>query len=462
MVSLNVAYANGKSALFASQKNLAVVGNNVANADQAGYHRQSVSFGTNPPLEIISSGSMLGTGVTVNEVVRNFDAALEKNLNQALNNESYFNSYFSQIALVERAMAPDGTSPIQTSLLEFTAALQDMATDPTSIQAREMVLQRGRQLASSINQTRSELLRQQNAIADATGAGALDTRVDEINSYATQIADLNQHIAELENRKFPTQNANDLRDRRDQLVQELSKLGEVEYTEEADKTYTLTLGGEALVSGTTTSTVTVNMTGAGTTLTPELQVAGVAITQAPESGTTQGLIDAYQYVRDTITELDQFTADLTNTVNTSHANGFDLLGNAGANIFDNTTPGALNVSLTDPQELAASGTAGLTANGDNAQAIWDDIRNTTTARGTLFTHMDQMVDSAAIDVTIAEALAEGAGNAVTMYQEAIQSRSGVNIDQEMMDMLQIQRAYQTAAKFISTVDQMMQSALGMI
>jgi flagellar hook-associated protein 1 FlgK len=440
------------------QTKLAVTGNNIANADTVGYHRQTVSSTSAPA--VANTNNWLGTGVQIGDVVRTYDQALERNLRQTTCQDGYYQTYAGHLGLLEGVVAPNGESAMAQAVTDFATGLSALDANPTSTSTRNSLIASGTNLADQINRTRAGLVSLRDNIANASGKGELADGVAQVNQLATQIADLNRQIAATEQRLFNPQQANDLRDRREQLMGDLSRLADVSVTEQSDGSWDLGLGGTSLVTGTTVNALAVQMNPTGPSVI--WQATGTAVSQ--DGGKLQALLDADAYTRSSIAELDSFATTLADTLNTQHAAGFDLLGAPGGDLFDATTPGSVSFLINQPSQLAAAGTAGATADSTNARALYDAMTGAVAGLDgdSLLSRPDRLVDSIAMDTASASALAEGTAAGIDMFRDAIGQISGVNMDEEMMTMLETQRAYQASARFVGVIDDMLGETLQMI
>jgi len=457
MPGLNTAMITAGSSLLTRQREISTSGNNIAHVNETGYHKQTTIVESAPSLNGVNG--QYGLGTFVSEVIRSYDMALETNLKEAINQDGYNQAYSTHLSLLEETLAPQGVSPLNTKVQEFAKSWQALASEPESGEQRQNLLQQGSILADQFNRDRSSLVTLRDTIADASG-GELDSTVNQINSYANRITQLNKHIKEIERRKFNSQNANDLRDTRDKIVNELAKLTDITVTEETDNTYTININGDTLVSGTTANAVKVAMTGTG----PQLQWDATS-TALPtiNGGKVAGLLDSYQKIQDTIDDLDTFANQFTTILNTAHGNGFDLNGVAGTDLFDYSTPGQLKFLITDSDKLAAAGATGSAGDNTNALAIWDAMTNSVAAldNNSLLNNVDRLVNNIAFETSDAQALADGSTAAIKMFSDAITTTTGVNLDEEMMNMLNLERAYQASAKFMTIIDQLLGTVINL-
>jgi flagellar hook-associated protein 1 FlgK len=451
MASLDIALLTGRSSLFMQQAKLATTANNIANADTAGYHRQSVSGSTAPA--VTTATSWTGTGVRIENVVRAYDEALERNLREMNRQDGYYQTYASHIETVEGVLAPGGASPLAQAMTDFASSLSALDASPTSSSVRATVIAKGSSLASAINSTRGNLVTLQQSIVSSTGRGELADTVGEANQLAVQIASLNQQIVAAEQRTFNPQQANELRDQREALVGELSRLADVSVTEANDGSWTVDIGGTPLVSGATASSLAVQTSATGASVV--WKDTGIAVPQ--DGGAIQALVDADAYLRSSITAIDDFATALANTMNTQHAAGFDRLGIAGGSLFDASTPGKVAFLISDTNQIAASAVSGLSGDSGNARALGEALTSGVAALGgdSLLERPDRIADSVALDAASARSLADGTEAGIAMFETAISQVSGVNLDEELMTMIEVQRSYQAAARFVGVVDEML-------
>ncbi len=455
MANLNVAFYTAQTGLFTNQKRLSVTSNNVANLQKPGYHRQTVNVQNMPPVD--TPQGQFGTGSHVISVVRNFDLALETSLRQATSQYGYEDIYSDHINYLEGALAPNAISDLASAVQDFADAIQHVATRPEAVDARNEFLSTAQTLANQFNTDYATVTNLRDSIADSSGNGIIANKITDFNSMVEQINDLNQKIANAEARLFNPPNANDLRDQRDQLVLELSELTDLSVTEESNGGYTITVGGHTLVDGTAYTYDSLQLDMSGGTPVYQWNNGGSPTAATITEGQLAGLADAWNYQNSYASDLWNFATNFATAVNTEHANGYDLNDNAGANVFDASTPGAMSLLLSDPDTIAAASTSGEHGDGSNMTSMWDTLNT-----GGYLEKPDTLTDSVALEAQTASVRAETAKDARQLFTDAIQSTSGVNIDEEMMDMLEAQRAFQASSKVVSIIDNMLGTAIQMI
>ena len=231
----------GKSGLMTAQVQLDVSAHNVANVNTDGYSRQRAILTT--AMAQARSYGQVGQGVTVSDIERVRDEYLDKVYREqvsGLGAAETRDNYFSQI---EDLFQEPGESGFGTQLDEFFGVLNDFANNVEEEPVRMSVITGAESLATAMNQMTEEL----TALQTSANEEIIST-VPQINSYAKQISELNVQIVKAE---VQGGTANDLRDTRDRLLDELSKLVDVNYRERDDGQVDVNIGGESLITGAT-------------------------------------------------------------------------------------------------------------------------------------------------------------------------------------------------------------------
>ena len=459
MTGLNTSFNIARSSMLTVQRQINTTGNNIANSGRIGYHAQSTTTTNN--YSIHETNGQYGTGTYVVDVVRSYDTAMEKQLQQTISLDGYNQTHAEQLSFLEQSLAPDGVSNLTERMQEFSKAWQAVSSEPESNEQRYNLMKQGELLATQVNLDRKKMTSQRDSIADGSGNGEIYTKSSKINSLTKEIAALNQRIDQVENWTYDNPTANNLRDNRDILVNNLAELVNITVIEEANHSYTIEVGSDTLVSAASSNDVQIGIV-AGS---PQLQWASdSSAVSGIDSGEIKGLIDSYDFITQQITELDTFTTQLTTLANSAHTTGYDLDGNAGGNLFDNSTPGDLKFIITDPSKFAASNSTTNSGNGDNSLAIWQALNNPVAGlnNNTLVNDRDRAIDRIAIDVMAIQTAAEGSAAGISMYQNAIQDKSGVNMDEEMLNMLNLERAFQASAKFMNIIDDLVGTVINLI
>ncbi|TLM99787.1 flagellar hook-associated protein FlgK, partial [bacterium] len=286
---------------------------------------------------------------------------------------------------------------------------------------------------------------------------------DRANSFATQINALNKQISVLQ---AAGQNANDLRDKRDLLLEQLSEIIDFTYSEDAAGIITITIGGVNYVDATTATTGiinTINKTGAGATLNWTLPPAGAV---AVNGGELKGLNEVYTTIANGyLTDLDNLALTFTTEINTLHSAGFGLgaVPPTGNNFFAGGPPvTAANIQvaapiLADLKNIAAASTAaGSPGDGSKALAMAQLKQKLTMSAGTVT--FDDFYRSIAsrLGVQSQEAIrmSDNQNFLLAQLKNNRSEISGVSLDEEMTNMVRFQQSYNAAARLVTAMDEM--------
>ncbi len=472
----------GTSALLTSQGNLATTSHNISNVNTEGYTRQRVEQGTRIPN--FSGDQYFGTGVQISSVDRIYDNFLASQVRTYTSQEAQQNTFMSYSQQVDDLLGASDLS-ISSGLSEFFNAANEVADDPTSISARQVMLTQGSLLANRFN-TMDTRLTQLDAQIDYD----LTVSVDEINNIAVGIADLNQAITEARGQGAEP---NDLLDQRDRLITELSSLVSVTAIEQSNGSVNILVGnGQALVAGVSSvrlSTITDNSTSP-----PRLGVGfgnnQIDITAQLTGGKVGGALEFRRNtVDDTRSELDLLAQSVVEGINAVHnntsniANGgqgsVDLNGNDGVDFFNpaNITAATISMAITDPRQIAASskfdaatGTVNISGPGNNENALAlanleQDKTLVQVAPGVTRSLSEQygvLVSDVATRTRQAEVSQETQLALLQQTKQRFDAVGGVNLDEEAAQLIKYQQSYQAASQIIVVSNTIFQSLINAV
>ncbi len=230
----------GKNALLTNSAALEVIGQNLSNAASTGYSRQSIS--TSATTAVKNSTYYTGTGVKVDSVNRVINTYYMENVRTSNNEFSYAEELYETYTTIENSLGDLTDSTLSSDLSDFWSALNDLSLDPTDTELAVIAIEQAQTLATNINSIAETL----NTVTDDLNTKIADD-VNSINSLTTQLAKLNTEIMSAESCGSTGLEANDLRDQRDQLVNELSSICDVRIVEEDNGSYSIYNGNNLLV-----------------------------------------------------------------------------------------------------------------------------------------------------------------------------------------------------------------------
>lgn len=341
------------AALSAAQAGIRTTQQNISNVNTPGFRRQQVNYSNSTPF--YSGMVTAGSGVKVDGVSRIYDRFLENQVLLSQAQLSRYDAYATYTSQVDSLLGNSYTG-LSTGLNDFFGAANEVANDPTSVAARQMLLTSGENLAGRINNLNDVMAGMQSGMNNQMSAIA-----DQVSNYAKHVAQLSDQIALQEGTTGQT--ANDLRDMRDQVAAEINKLVNVTSFTQQDGTYGLYIGsGQPLVVGNTASTMVMKTDPVDPRQqVPALVVNGVQIplnTTLITGGQLGGMLSFREEVLNPAQQdLARMAASFAMAFNTQHRAGFDQDGAAGSNFFANpavpqtgTTP-AINLDLVDDRQL---------------------------------------------------------------------------------------------------------------
>jgi flagellar hook-associated protein 1 FlgK len=420
--------------LLAHQQAIDTTSHNVANANTEGYSRQDAVLGATSALEIaageFSAGGSahIGTGVSVQAFQRIRDGFLDLQYRAQAMQVGDQETRSTQLDQVELALAEPSENGIADQLTKFWNGWGDVSNSPDDIAARQALIDQAKNLAASFATVDAQLTTVKTQataeFAALTGAGG------DVGSLAGEIATLNGAIKQfVANGDAP----NDLMDRRDLLLDKLSKLAQVRVTDLGNGSLKVNLGDAAqpLVNDTTV------------TWPQTLTAPGGKLGALIDIAKTGGVIDSYR------TDLNAMVKSLADSVNALHNPG-----GTGTNFFAYTAgapAGTLSVVATKTTvRTSASGAVGAN---DIALQI-AGLRG-----GTPDKLYNGFVTRIGGDLKNAQ---RGEANATVLLnsiEDRRQSTSGVSMDEEMTNLVRFQRGYQASARMMSTMDSMLDTLI---
>jgi flagellar hook-associated protein 1 FlgK len=448
-----------RSALFANRLAMDIAAQNVANANTPGYIRQRAIL--TPLVNASAKDTMLaGLGVQVAGVQRLRDQCLEAQINHQEGQLGQQRATAASLKRVEGFFPDLDDNGIAAALGQTYDALQRLQVDPGSITAREGVLFRATALSDQMHEAVRQLAQEQSVLE-----GDLAQTVDQVNRLLHQVAELNGQIVT----SGTGPSANDLRVVREETIRQLAGLCGAMGLDQADGGQDVLLGGVRLVQGKTVTELTL-VPDAVDPLRHQVTIGDLTDVSAL-SGRIAGDLQA----RDSQLaawrgQLDELASTLADAFNTVHRQGFDLNGQPGGDFFTydpSAAASTLEVSAAlraDPRLLAAAGqTGGNPGDGTNAAAL----ANVRAAR--LFAAGSQTAEEFHASLIYAVgAVAQRSQTAAAARETLVQSldtqyanQAGVSLDEEAVDIMRFQQAYNAGIKLVQTALEMMDEVLAL-
>ena len=342
----------GVSGLLTAQSQLQTTSHNISNAGTPGYKRQQVILSSNIPQS--SGAGFIGRGVHSSTVQRIYNQFLVSQSLQIQTQSQALDSNYAYIKQLDN-MLGDSASGLSPALQNFFSAVQDVAQNPSVIPSRQAMLSNAEALVArfqSMDQRMSQIREGVNT--------QIASSVDEINSLASQVAEMNHQILVMES-SAAGQPANDMLDQRDELINQLSKIINTNTVRQSDGSVNVYVGnGGALVVGAQAlslqainspndpGNLTVGLVSRNNTIQiPERQITG---------GTLGGVLSFRSVTLDSAQNaLGRIAVTLAQTFNAQHQLGMDLNGVMGENFFTLPSPKIISASSNNPASSIAAG-----------------------------------------------------------------------------------------------------------
>jgi flagellar hook-associated protein 1 len=451
----------GKRAMASHQAWLQTIGHNIANANTPGYSRQRVSLVSTYPMR--QPAGIIGTGVIADSIYQVRDTFLSQQYrveNKSLGQWSALDKTMTQIESVFNEPSDNGLGGLMNKFWSAWSVLGN-----SSELDRSALVEQTNLLTDGLHRVYSEL----NELRRSVDTD-LELVVDKVNLISDEIATLNRQISSSE---LGTDTANDLRDRRELLVDELSTYVDVNTREQSNSTLTVYISSLAIVEQTSSFHIGTNKNKSGAQATSEIVWANTDKVIKSYNGQLKGLVDTRdEIIPEYLEALDNIAQALVTNVNALHTTGYGLggangTGETGHNFFDPTKISAANITINqdivnDLNLIAASQTGEIGAEGDgrNAQAIADLKRSLLMSDNslTIGESYNALISKIGVATAKASNLKETFELMVQQVDNSRQSIQGVSLDEEMAQMIKYQNAFDAAARVIVAMDK----ALGTI
>ncbi len=451
-----------KNALDAQSSVLNIAAHNMANANTPGFSRQKVQL-----VQIsdwttgrMSTGLAIGSGVEAKMVYRSrfalYDQIFRK-VNQDLNFNIKTESLLHQVEILFDEPSDRSLGGI---INNFFNGWLDIANAPQDMASRQSLYSTAQELIDRIQRINTSLVIMREDI---------DTEISaipkEINAISSEIARLNVTI-----RKSETQGgtANDLRDKRDLLIDKLSEFVNVRAIEQENGTTTILVGSKVVVEHESFSKLSSKTTVAGESGMKKTAIISEDGTEYfPQDGKLGALINVRDVILlDLMKDLDKLTEAIVTTINYEHRDGYGLDGVKGRDFFKPNKIKAFNIEISNEMEdVTHIGVSGDGSKGDNSYAYKINELNNKRVVDDNFSINEFYNGMIANLGVMAREVKSGRINEELLFNQIDNSREsikGVNIDEELVFMMQAQRIYQSAARLIVVMDDMLEEIINLL
>lgn len=327
--------------IYTQRLGLNTVGHNISNSNTEGYSRQTAHAAATPSSEVytLAGASQVGNGSTVTSVIRARDIYADRQYWKENSTDGYYNGKANNYAKIESIFNDSDNSGVQNAMEKFYQAWQDCSTTASSDTSRQNVINAGQNFAQSLQIAAKQTKEQIDSLYDD-----ISLSVVKMNRLMGQVVELNKNIAGIE---ATGAHANDLRDQRDLIVDQLTSMTDITVYESANGMYTLVSNGTTLVNGITK--VDLEMSAPKNNTTYSLSDYDIMIKQTgtvytPGNGELKAQFEAVAEDKGYIDQVANMAAFMFTTLNDQHKAGYGIDGSkdkpfGNANAKDNATTG---------------------------------------------------------------------------------------------------------------------------
>lgn len=309
--------------IYTQRLGLNTVGHNISNSNTEGYSRQTAHAAATPSSEVytLAGASQVGNGSTVTSVIRARDIYADRQYWKENSTDGYYNGKANNYAKIESIFNDSDNSGVQNAMEKFYQAWQDCSTTASSDTSRQNVINAGQNFAQSLQIAAKQTKEQIDSLYDD-----ISLSVVKMNRLMGQVVELNKNIAGIE---ATGAHANDLRDQRDLIVDQLTSMTDITVYESANGMYTLVSNGTTLVNGITK--VDLEMSAPKNNTTYSLSDYDIMIKQTgtvytPGSGELKAQFEAVAEDKGYIDQVANMAAFMFTTMNDQHKAGYGIDG----------------------------------------------------------------------------------------------------------------------------------------
>ena len=434
----------GRSGALAARVALDVTAQNIANASSDGYIRRSARMA-----EVSSAGGVGRTGdvslsgVRLDAIVRNADLFRQAEVRRTGADAARASA---EVAGLENTEAAIEQSRVYDAVVKFEGSLQQLVGDPTSDSLRASVIEEARTMVGTFNIVSNAL--------DSVGTGLRFEAADGVSQVNTLAAQLGQVNLRLARASDASSDQTALLDQRDSLLQQLSAFTDVTTAVATDNTVSVRVGGAngpLLVQGGTAQSLAMATAADGTV---SFSVAGTAV--ALVGGSLAGKAQALTKLAAVHVSLDTIAKSVIDTVNAAQTAGVTLAGATGQPMFSGTTAATMALALTSGAGIATA-PAGAAANSRDTGNL-NALRSALAANDPA-TALDGLLFDISGTVAGRKITRDALQTIANTASISLQAQAGVDLDQEAVNLVRYQQAFQASGKVMQTAKDIFETLL---
>ncbi|NPA04089.1 MAG: flagellar hook-associated protein FlgK [Epsilonproteobacteria bacterium] len=462
MSLLNVLAINSQ-ALSSFQKGIDITNRNILNVNNKSYAREIPLFSELPQ-----------AGTTITEAKRIFDQRYFDRYLSENQKLAYYEELSSSLGVVENIFNDLQGGGFKEDLDQYYEAINDIIAEPDNIAARETFMEQSEVLVAKIKNSYQSLIDEKENLSLS-----IDGEVDEVNTLTQQLAKLNKAISTQPPISVSDEEKyNSLLDERDKLLKELSSHLDMQVRYQDNGTVDVySAKGHALVVfdrnfELSTSKEAVELQNGLTIYKTNVSINGVDLTNEFSKGSLGAKLETEEIINSTISKLNDFTISFADENNKIHKQGYGLDDTTDKLLFNNGTlddDTNINVSnigfnLQEPEQFAASSVEGEDSNNENAKLLYNlkDSEISTLDNKTFTDYYIEMVSAISNQKSFADSMALESSQIVETLDRKLQEISGVNLDEELVQLTQLQTSYEAAARVLNVTNELLDTIMGIV
>ena len=461
MSSTFFGFTIGMRALSVNQQALEITSHNIANINTPGFSKQEAVIKSSSPQSMASltrsiNSGQIGTGVEIEQIRRLRDEYAERQLRSEMQNLGKWECSVDILSQTGIVFSEPGENGLSSVLDAYWNAWKELEANPEDMAKRKILVDKSKMLTNFFQSIDSRLTQLQSGINTE-----IKNKILEINNYASQISELNKSIKDA---LTVGDVSNDLLDRRDSLIDKLSKMINVTAKESDFGQIDIYIGSKTLVRGDQVTLINAELDAAQKFYNINWNDDGTEVSlQNGELYALKNFRD--NYIPGIIDKMDDFVSTLITETNLVHNSGFGLDGISTGNDFFTGT-GIKDIGINPDIEdnlslIAAASFLGQQGDNSNISKIVG-LRDALLLNGGTINfdnYYNSLIIQMGIDGQQSSRELENTELIIDKINARQDSISGVSLDEELVNLVKFQHAYNAAAKIITTMDELMDTII---
>ena len=440
------------------QKGIDLTNKNINNVYNKDYAREQAIFEELP-----------GYGVNMADAHRVFDRRYFDRYIKENQTLAFHENLSSNLDGLEAIFNDINGTGFADDINEYFSKINQLVNEPNNMAAREDFLVTARKLVAKLKGTYDSLENEKTNLNIA-----IEKEVDEINRLTASLAKVNAAIkAQPNDLTINQEKRNTYLNERDKLLKELSSKLDIQVRYNKDdsvdvfsaKGHAIVLGDRNFLLAATQSTKTLD--GGLQTQTLDISIDGKTLTNEFKKGKLGAVLEYQRELENTMTKLNKFAIAFKDENNAIHQSGFGLDNSTGLNLFDGDNIKDITVNqelIDDPAKIATSSEQDSPSNNEVIKKLYNlkDSQIGALDNKTFYDYYIDIVGDIANAKDYHDKMTQDSQMLVDAIDSKMQEISGVNMDEELMNLMQLQHAYQAAAKVINVTDELLQTVMGLV